>query len=132
TGQLAVQPGPCVSPVLVSVGPGDAGQLRGFLDGEAGEVAEPDELGRGGVFTGEFLDRVVDDQQLIRAGQGNEVRAVQVHPLQTAAPFLASLAAGVVDEDAAHGLGSGGEEVAAAVPVLGLVHVHQPQVRLVD
>ena len=42
------------------------------------------------------------------------------------------LAAGLFDEDAAHGLGRGGEEVAAAVPVLGLLRVHQPQVGLVD
>src|SRR5262249_41315679 len=40
--------------------------------------------------------------------------------------------AGIVDEDAAHGLGGGREEVTAAVPVLGLFDVHQPQVRLVD
>src|SRR5262245_13134950 len=45
---------------------------------------------------------------------------------------LPVLAAGVLDEDAAHGLGRGSEEVTAAVPVLGLFDVHQPQVRLVD
>ena len=37
---------------------------------------------------------------------------------------------GSVDEDAAHGLGGGGEEVPAAVPVLGLLAAQQPQVRL--
>jgi hypothetical protein len=42
------------------------------------------------------------------------------------------LAAGIVHEDAAHGLGRGGKEVAAAVPVLRLIHVHQPHVSLVD
>src|SRR5262249_41496737 len=35
-------------------------------------------------------------------------------------------------QDSANGLGGGGEEVAAAVPVLGPFAVHQPQVRLVD
>jgi hypothetical protein len=39
---------------------------------------------------------------------------------------------GVVDEDAAHGFGAGGEEVAAAVPALPLLHVHQAQVGFVD
>jgi hypothetical protein len=38
----------------------------------------------------------------------------------------------LVDQDAAHGLSRGGEEVPAAVPVLRLVYVHQPQVRLMD
>ena len=38
---------------------------------------------------------------------------------------------GPVDQDAAHGLGGGGEEVPAPIPVLGLLPAHQPQVRLV-
>ena len=42
-------------------------------------------------------------------------------------PFAAAgavLAASVVNEDAAHGLRGGGEEVAATVPPLGWLHVH--------
>ena len=38
----------------------------------------------------------------------------------------------MIDQDAAHGLGRGGEEVAAAVPVLGLLDVHESEVGLVD
>ena len=49
-----------------------------------------------------------------------------------AAPFLAPFAAGVLDEDAAHGLGCCREEMAATVPALSLVLAHQPQVCLVD
>ena len=41
-------------------------------------------------------------------------------------------AAGVLDEDAAHGLGGRREEVAAAVPVQRHLLVHEPQVGLVD
>ena len=56
----------------------------------------------------------------------------QVDPLAGAAPLPGFPATGPVDEDAAHGLGGGGEEVAAAVPVPRLLDVHQSQVRLVD
>jgi hypothetical protein len=49
-----------------------------------------------------------------------------------AAAFVGLLAAGLLDEDAAHGLSGGGEEVAAAVPGLRRFGVHQAQVRLVD
>src|SRR5262249_48110865 len=49
-----------------------------------------------------------------------------------ATAFRAPLAPGVVDEDAAHGLGGGGEEVAAAVPVLGLLAADQSEVGIVD
>ena len=37
-----------------------------------------------------------------------------------------------LDENAPHGLRGGGEEVAAAVPVLHLVYVHEPDVGFVD
>ena len=104
------------------------------LDGQAGEVAELDQLGRA-------RDRPR------RAGQSASSRAsrsrpeslgtasrrpVELDPLPVAAVLQASLAAGLVDQDAAHRLGRGGEEVAPAVPVLGLVHVDQPEIRLVD
>jgi hypothetical protein len=42
------------------------------------------------------------------------------------------LAAGLVDQDAAHGFGRGGEESSAAFPLLALAAVDQLQVRLVD
>jgi hypothetical protein len=45
---------------------------------------------------------------------------------------VAALAAGVFDEDAAHGLGRGGEEVAPAVPLRRVRWSDQPQVGLVD
>jgi hypothetical protein len=49
------------------------------------------------------------------------------------APGLARLLVpGPVDEDAAHGLSGCSEEVAAAVPPPGLVHVHQAEVGFVD
>jgi hypothetical protein len=41
-------------------------------------------------------------------------------------------AAGVVDEDAPHGLRGGGKEVSTAVSVLGLLDIDHAQVRLVD
>ena len=42
------------------------------------------------------------------------------------------LAAGGLDEDAAHGLGGGGEEVAAMVPLVAVGRANQPEVRFVD
>ena len=51
-------------------------------------------------------------------------------PCAVAAVFLGFLAAGVLDQDAVHGLGRGGDEVAPPGPVLPLIHVHQPQVSL--
>src|ERR1700730_15821531 len=41
-------------------------------------------------------------------------------------------AARLLDEDAAHGFGGGREEVAAAVPALGLLGVYQAQIGFMD
>ncbi len=55
---------------------------------------------------------------------------VEIEPAASASGLLGLLVPGRVDQDTAHGLGGGGEEVPAAVPVLGLLLAHQPQVRL--
>src|SRR6516165_7732117 len=57
---------------------------------------------------------------------------VEREPLLIAAVLGASLAAGIVDQDAAHGLGGGGEEMPPTVPVLGVLTLEQTEVRLVD
>src|SRR4051794_7275756 len=51
--------------------------------------------------------------------------------LVTAPEAIAALAAGVLDQDAPHGLGRGGEEVAAAVPA-GVLVSDESEVGLVD
>ena len=48
------------------------------------------------------------------------------------AAALTALLSCLIDQDAAHGLSGGGEEVSTAVPVLGLLDVHQAEVRFVD
>ncbi len=53
---------------------------------------------------------------------------VEVLPLSPASAFGGLAAPGLIDQDAAHGLGSSGEEMALSVPLLSLVHVHKPQI----
>ena len=60
------------------------------------------------------------------------LRLLDGEPAHLAPVFAAAPPLGTLDQDAAHRLGRRGEEVAAAVPVLGLLHVHQAEVRLVD
>src|SRR5262249_53599957 len=52
--------------------------------------------------------------------------------LPAAAALLPLFVAGVVEEDAAHGLGCGGEEVAAAIPGVCHLAADQAEVGLVD
>jgi hypothetical protein len=56
----------------------------------------------------------------------------QVVALHPAAVANAVLAPRDLDEDAAHSLGRGGEEVAAVLPALHVPRTYQPHVRFVD
>jgi hypothetical protein len=51
--------------------------------------------------------------------------------VELAAPLLWGLAPGILDSDAAYGLGRGGEEMALAVPLASRSTAKQPQVSLV-
>ena len=77
----------------------------------------------------EAVEGFVQGEQVDRVRRGAEGRPLAREGLlvQPAAVLEAALAAGLVDEDAAHGLGRGGEEVAPAVPGPGLPAVHQPR-----
>ena len=63
------------------------------------------------------VEGVVEGEELVVGVGGGRVG--QLDPAAAAAPLQPLLAAGVLDEDAAHGLGRRGEEVAAAVPQAG-------------
>ena len=72
---------------------------------------------------------VEGEEVLVRVGAGP---VGKVHAVEPAAPLLPGAAPGGLDEDAAHGLGRRGEEVAPAVPAAAGVAVDQAQVSLVD
>ena len=65
-------------------------------------------------------------------GSTDGKRFVQLDALPVAAVLGPSFPPGVLDEDAAHGFGGGGKEVSPAIPVLHLLHVHEPDVGFVD
>ena len=101
-------------------------------DGQPAEEAEVDDLGRPGMRLGQAIEGLVqgDDVQalLLEAGEGLVQGYADALPL--ALPGVA--AAGVIDQHLAHGLGGGGEEVAAVGDVGQDVPFEQPQQRLVD
>ena len=71
-------------------------------------------------------------RQVVGPLRRSPAHQVEVDAGPTAAVLAASLAAGVLDQDAPHGLGRRGEEMAAAVPIARASRSDQPQVRLVD
>ena len=81
---------------------------------------------------GEALQGLVQGQQLLGRPAGLEGVEVRVLAAPATAVLHPALAAGVLDQDAAHGLGGRGEEVAPAVPGLAFLLADQAQVDLVD
>src|SRR5207245_10101971 len=90
----------------------DLGRLR---HRQAGEMAELDQLGRLRVLRGQSSERVVEGQQVVVDRGGGESVEVEGCPRLTAAALLSFSPAGVIHQDAAHRLGGGGVEKAAAV-----------------
>ena len=82
----------------------------------------------------EGFKRLVDEEQFGVVGRARgQIKAgvAGAELLQAAAVLLGQLAACAIDEDAAHGLGRGGEKVRAVGP-RGLPVAAQPQPRFVD
>src|SRR5262249_49302242 len=107
----------------------DGEQVRRLFQRQPGEVVELDKIGRGRIGGGQLVERLVDGEPVRAGGGGGREVVGQLDPDGVAPALEAGLAAGGLDEDAAHGLGRGREEVPAAVELLV---PDEPQVRLVD
>ena len=122
--QLSVQPGLGIGPISFGGPQRDSQGLCRLRHAQAGEVSQLDELGCQGI------DRFKADQNNVQSHQvfgwsiGDTKGFVEVDALAVAAVLGSALAAGLFDQDAAHGLGRGGKEMASAVPFLWLFDVH--------
>jgi len=121
------EPGAGVSPVILGSALGEAQSSGGFNVGHAHETTQFDHLCLNGVDGGELVERLVYGEELIvvttRPGHFNTFK---VHPLLVSTVPLGAFAAGLFNENAAHGLGGGAEEMSPAREVWIRV-AHQPQ-----
>src|SRR6516225_6827505 len=126
--EFAAEPRPGVDPQPVGAA-GTHPQGRGRLvPRQPREVAQLDELGLERVLFRQAVQCRVEGEQVhvrLRRDQGFRV---QVATLPAAAVSVRLLAAGVVNEDAPHRLGSGREEMTAVVPARFLPGADQAQV----
>ena len=110
---------------------GEAEHFGDFAIFQAGEEAELDDLGFGGVLNRQPVERFIHLQQLLAVMVVGEVETLEGNPHLTAAVADLLLAAGMVNEDATHALGGSAKEVRTVVP--GLVRrSNQPQPGFVD
>ena len=124
--QVGIKPGAGERPPALGGGEGDAERGSSFRVAHAGEEAQFDQLGLGGLLGSESGQGIVEGQKLV-GGHADLLNIDEGDPATTAAVPRGRLAAGVVDQDEAHGLGGRGEEVAATRE---LAIANQPQVRL--
>ena len=120
------QPGAGVGPIIIGRAGGDAEGIRGFLEGHANKITEFDEFGFGLAQRGEFFEGVVDGEQLVVVGRGGKVHVFEIDALLAAAMTVRALAPSPIDQDAAHRLSGGGEEMSAVGELRRLV-ADQPQ-----
>jgi hypothetical protein len=110
---FAKKPGPGVGPIVVGGARGDAEDFGRFLEGHADEVAQLDQFRFGLALLCEFVERVIHGEQLVVVARGGKFRRLKINALLPASMTQRALAAGVVNQDAAHRLGCRGEEMSA-------------------
>src|SRR5262249_39778804 len=110
--QPAGQPGAGGAPLALEGADRPADGIGPLFQAQPGVVAERDQLGQVRLVRLEALDRLVQREQVVggRLDQGQAL--VEFDALAAAAALLAGLAAGLFDEDLAHGPRGGPEEVA--------------------
>jgi hypothetical protein len=99
---------------------------------QAREIAQLHEPGRVGVVVFQPGQGFVQRDEVVTPCVGGREICGKVNAQPAAAVLVGLLAAGLIDEDAAHGLRRGGEEVNSAVPGLLRVGTDELEIRLVD
>ncbi len=127
-----MKPGAGIGPHPFGTALGDAQQSRRLDVGQADEEPHFNELGSDRILDSVLVQGFVDGQQLLVVAGCREVERIELDALKLAPVFEAVLAAGFLNQNAAHGLGRRGEEVAATVPGRGLPVLGQAQPGLVD
>jgi hypothetical protein len=118
----------------MSVGraPGEPKGKCGFALPKAREEAELYKARADMIVTLKLYQSLVEREQIDVGSLVGDLAKIDLHPLATPPALEPSLVAGAVKDDPAHGLGRGGKEMPAAVPMLNLACIHQANVRVMD
>lgn len=117
---------PCAAQCPKTVG-GAAADAQNFGSGlmrQTSEVTQLDQVGGFGIVSFEQSEGLVECCELIRAVDRNCEVHRKFNPYMAAAMFFGLLAASLIDKNAPHRFGGGGEEMASAVPLLSFFHFH--------
>ena len=130
--QLSVEPGSSESPFSLGSCSRNAEVLCRLFQGTTGEEPQLDESRLVRMLRLEFPQCVVEGQEIEVFVDGGSDKVGQVDALPGATAFQRLAATGVVHKDPPHGFGRSGKKVATRIPMLSLVHIHKPQVCLMN
>src|SRR5262249_360675 len=114
--ELKPQDALCIGPVILGSGQRYPDRLGDLRHGQTGEKSQVDN-GRGrGISLFELGKSFVESQQVKLGSWNGRFNICEVDALPLPACFLAGLVSCLLYQDAAHGFGGGGKEVAATIP----------------
>ena len=99
---------------------------------ETGKESQLHDRGRSGIGCFELLQSLVEGQHIEPGPRQCRLDLRQVEAPAFATCLETGFVPGLVDQNPPHGLGSGGEEVPPALPFLGSVPIHKPDVGLMN
>jgi hypothetical protein len=109
---------------------GNLQHVGNFLDSQAAEEPQFDDLALARVDESEPFERVVDGDEVGAGPYGHPQLLVELKRRNTTASLLGLMGTRPIHEDMSHDLGADSEEVIAVLPV-ALRSLHKPNVRLV-
>ena len=130
--QLRVEPSSGERPAAVGRPQGYPQNRGRLLQGQTGETAEFQQLGRLWILAGEPVEGFVEGKHLFSRVIDGNFKPIHVNSLSVATTFESSLVASPVNQNPSHGLGRGGKQMSPVLPLLDLLDVDQPQVDLMD
>ncbi len=109
----------------------DLQRFSGFLNGKAAKESQLDNFRLARILLSELMQRRVDAHKFSGLFRREYQGFVEGHNLVFAATLSAQMAAGMVNQDAAHDLGRDGKKVRATSPINGVM-LDELEIRLMD
>ena len=121
-----------VNPYPVDTSARNAENSGSFRERQPSEEPQSDQIRSFRVRVGQCVQGFIHAKNIIDTVVCDQVGVWKPDPVLLASVLEPLLLACSLHQDPPHGLGRRPEEMPPAVPVLGLLHVHQPHIRLVD
>jgi hypothetical protein len=126
------KPGTGIGPKRVGLAGGNAECLGCLIACKSREMAELHQLRGLWIGLGQKGKGFVQGEKVLWTLGRSKVGFIEILPFPTAAVFEAAFAPGGLDQDPAHRHGRRGVKMPFAFELLGLLHIHEPDVGLVD